>query len=224
MKTTRISIRRSQALLAILLAGALLALPACGKKEAAQAKGRKGAKAKAGEPLRIRIQTSENQDLATFVLRPTLVRVEYSEDGNPRLLEARRGGSVHRYWDGKLVLAEAARTGQQIRLRDSGGQPLWTIVLRGERVRLNPPEEGAEPFWLSRADDARLRVSRGEKTLGRVTLDGNKKRVKLRDGFGNVLFDAPSPKVEHWFGVLTLSDLPWMERYLLAMELLAAGG
>lgn len=222
MKMTPLSARPGRALLAGLLALMFLALPACGKKEEAT-QAERAAKNKDGEPLRVRIQDQENRDLAVFILRPNLARVEYSEDGNPRMLEARLGGSVHRYWDGKTVLAEATRTDNQIRLRSADGKLLWTVVLRGERVRLNPPEEGAESIWLSRADDARLRVSRGEATLGRVTQDAAKKRVKIRDSVGNPLYDAPAARVEHWFGVLSLKDLPWMERYLLAMELLAAG-
>lgn len=205
------------------LAFTLLTLPGCGADKPAN-KGQRAAKAKRGEPVRILIQDQENRPLATFIRRPNLVRVEYTEEGNPRMLEARLGGTVHRYWDGKVTMGEAARTGEQIRLRSEAGELLWTIILRGERVRINPPPEGAESFWLSRADDTRLRVSRGEATLGRVTLDAAKKRVKIRNSVGDPLWDAPASKVEPWLGVLTLPDLPTVERYLLMMELWVVEG
>lgn len=204
-----------------LLALAMLLLPGCGKKEKAGEGGRRrAAKAKAGEPLRIRIQNPADQEVATFVLRPKLVRVEYTESGSPRLLESKLNGTTRRYGDGNSVLAEAATTDNQIRVRAADGTLWWTMVLKDGRVRLNPPGEGAEPFWLVKVDDTRMRISRGETTVGRVTLDGAKKRVKIRDGFGNVLFDAPSHQVEPWFGVLTLPDMPIVQRYILMMELL----
>jgi hypothetical protein len=167
-----------------------------------------------------RVHTPAARNQVILVVGADRVRVTLAgegEGGGPLAVFGYAWGSYRRYEaPGSRPIAKARTSGSSIVLASPQDEVLWRITRRGRRLRIGAGRHDPEPFIIARASEHRLLVRRGGEVLGRVQFEGG--RLKIRNARGEVLFVARGARLEPFYGVLLLTEIPADHRAVLLAE------
>ncbi len=209
-------------ILVVLLASAI-ALAACGDRS--RSPGTAQAGASRATPLKIKVTDRAGRTVALVRSSGKSVHLELTLGASTVILDGERAGELRRYSAGAQIVAEATTRNGVTRAQAADGRQLFELWSSGRRARVLLGEAPGKLVVFARPAPDRLRVLGGEREpeIGRVTHDGGKARVRVRDPQGKALYESASPRLSALFGVLLLADLPDLDKALLMSELLWNG-
>ncbi|HEX4954876.1 MAG TPA: hypothetical protein VF017_15910 [Thermoanaerobaculia bacterium] len=178
-----------------------------------------------GGTLRIKVTDRAGRPVAQLRSGRKTLHLELTLGESTVVVDGERAGEVRRYREGARLLAEATTEHGVTRAQGSDGRRLFELRGSGRRVRVFLGEAPGKLVVFARPAPERLRVLAGEREpeIGRVTHDGGRTRVRVRDPQGEALYESTSPRLSALFGVLLLADLPDRDKAVLMAELLWNG-
>jgi hypothetical protein len=163
----------------------------------------------------------ENGDLfAEIKSNESEVRIEF---GNRKLSGRKENDKrEYRFDDEEQIACVVTCKPERIKIKSPEGQLLWKIKLKDGKVDVLRQEEGGADFTFKFKDD-KIKVRAGEKTLGKVKLYPERKKVKIKDAAENVRFKINAETLSAGYGALLLDDVSVEEQLVMVAEIMSAG-
>jgi hypothetical protein len=163
----------------------------------------------------------ENGDLfAEIKSNESEVRIEF---GNRKLSGRKENDKrKYRFDDEEQIACVVTCKPERIKIKSPEGQLLWKIKLKDGKVDVLRQEEGGADFTFKLKDD-KIKVRAGEKTLGKVKLYPERKKVKIKDAAENVRFKINAETLSAGYGALLLDDVSVEEQLVMVAEIMSAG-
>jgi hypothetical protein len=174
---------------------------------------------------KIKIKTPDEQTVVEFSDTGGEPQIEFSVNGQKQILRGKSKDSSKRKYenDASQILAEVKTDSDSFKIRTPDGKLLWKVKFNDDKIKISNNEEMASPFALKAGEQDRVKVLREETEIGKVKFYRDRGKVKIDNPNETTLFESNTNTFLAFYGLMLISEIPAMERYIIMAELLARG-
>ncbi|MCS6822205.1 MAG: hypothetical protein NZ551_10095 [Microscillaceae bacterium] len=119
------------------------------------------------------------------------------------------------------IVCEVKYKEEGFKLHTAEGKFLWKVKYKGDKIKIYAQEDNdRNPFEIKKLENGNLKVLTKNVELGQVKYNGS--QVIVESSLGNMIIRSYRKAPLAW-GVLTIKDIPSVQRYIILAELLALG-
>lgn len=169
---------------------------------------------------KVKIKRENGDVFAEIKSNETVVNIEF---GNKKLSGRKENDKrKYRFGDEEQIACVVTYKPERIKIKSPDGRLLWKIKLKEGKVDVLRQEEGNADFTFKFKGE-KVKVRTGEKTLGKVKLYPEEKKIKIKDAAENTRFKINAETLSAGYGALLLDDVSPEEQLVMVAEIMSAG-
>jgi len=119
------------------------------------------------------------------------------------------------------IIAEVKYKDDAFKVRTPSGDLLWKIKLYNDKVKISNNEENQNGYEIKLSDNDKVKLKKGEETVGEAKLKIEKKFVEITSSTKS--YTITTKKISLAYGVLLIDEIPENIQYIIFAELIAKG-